>query len=407
MSGAGQLAPVDDAEREIVLDALRGFALLGIFLSHLPGFSGYEFMPPAEQAALDHFGIDAAVSFTAEFLISGKFFSLFSLLFGIGFAIQLESARRRGARVARHFARRLAILFGIGVVHGLIWYGDILRDYAWLGLLLIPSARWSSRSTALAAAGVLLARAAWPFLIFAVAAQLVPFAEATAPGDPTLHFFERTRAFAQPDWLAGFHTNLELLRIKALQLIYEGKAVSILGMFLVGAFIGKSNLHRHLATSQPALKRCFLLCAPVGIVGNALLVPLRFATPDYPPTLAWVGAQVLYAVAVPALTLAYASGFALLWTRPAGVVLRALAPAGRMALTTYVSQTLLGVGLFYGVGLGLRGHAGAADCVLIALALFSLQCAASALWLRRFRFGPLEWCWRRGTYGVPLVMLRS
>ena len=408
MSGETRHVPVADAERTAVLDALRGFALLGICVSHLPDFSGYAYLPPAEQMALDRFGVDASVSFALEFLISGKFLSLFSLLFGIGFAIQLESARRRGARFAIHFARRLAILFGIGLVHGLIWYGDILRDYAWLGLFLIPTARWSARATALAAAAMLLARAAWPFLVFAAAAKLVPITAAAAPGDPTLdYFFERTRSFAEPDWIAAFHANLDLLRIKALQLIYEGKVISILAMFLLGAWIGKTNLHRNLDANRRTLMRVLAVCAPIGVLGNALLTPLAATTHDYPPTAAWLGAQVLFAVAVPAMTLAYASGFALLWLRPARVLLRLLAPAGRMALTTYVSQTLIGVGVFYGVGLGLRGGVGAVDCILIALALFSLQCAASALWLRRFRFGPLEWCWRRATYGVPLAMTRS
>src|SRR5262245_9340291 len=157
-------APIAESERAEVLDALRGFALLGILVSHVPTFSGYEYLAASQRAGLDVLGIDRGLTVLCEFLVRGKFFSLFSLLFGIGFSVQLESARRRGAHFARRFIRRLALLFALGVAHGLIWFGDILRDYALLGLLLLPSAGWSARKTLRAAIAWLLARLAWPLL---------------------------------------------------------------------------------------------------------------------------------------------------------------------------------------------------------------------------------------------------
>jgi uncharacterized protein len=120
----------------------------------------------------------------------------------------------------------------------------------------------------------------------------------------------------------------------------------------------------------------------------------------------WVLQHMVFAIAVPAMTLAYVSGFALLWTGRAGMFLRPLAPAGRMALTTYVSQSLISIFVFYGIGLSRHGTLGLAECIAFALAVFALQCAASALWFSVFRFGPLEWLWRRATYGTPLAMLR-
>lgn len=407
MSGATRAAPIDEAERAGVLDALRGFALLGILISHVPGFTGYEFLPSAEQARLDGFGIGPFIGDTITLVIDGKFVSLFSLLFGIGFALQLASARRRGARFARHFARRLAVLFAIGVVHGLLWYGDILRDYAWLGLLLIPTATWTARATGLAAAAVLVARVLWPLLVLAVVSQVAPPGAGSGVDDPRASFFERSRAFAGDDSSALFLANLELLRIKALQLFYEGRTLSILGMFLLGAAIGKLGLHDDLERSRILLRRVLAVCAPIGLAGNLFLVSWKATTPDFPPTPAWVAVQVLVAVAVPALTLAYASSFALLWRGTARAVLRVFEAPGRMALTTYVSQTLICVVVFYGVGLGFHGRVGPLGCVAAAFALFALQCAASAAWLRRFRFGPLEWAWRRATYGVPLPMVRG
>src|SRR5262245_31663569 len=117
--------PIADAERAEVLDALRGFALLGIAVTHMPDFSGYSFLPEASRAALDRFGLDAPFATVAEFLIRGKFFSLFSFLFGIGFAVQIDSAARRGRNFNRHFTRRLTALLAIGAAHACLWYGDI------------------------------------------------------------------------------------------------------------------------------------------------------------------------------------------------------------------------------------------------------------------------------------------
>jgi len=154
-------------------------------------------------------------------------------------------------------------------------------------------------------------------------------------------------------------------------------------------------------------RRVVWVCTPVGVVGNVALVHMRATTAEYPPTFAWVVEQSLSAVAVPAMTLAYAAGFALLWSRGGGRVLKALAPVGQMALTTYVSQTLVGITLFYGIGLGLRGRLGLAEGTAVGLFIFALQCLLSALWLRHFRFGPLEWVWRRATYGVPIAFART
>lgn len=401
---APSLSPIADPDRASILDALRGFALLGIFVSHVPAFSGFEFMTSAAQAPLDSFGVDRPLADLFEFLIRAKFYSLFSLLFGIGFAIQLESAARRGARFARHFARRLAVLFLIGLAHASLWYGDILKDYALIGFVLILVARSSPRTLLAAAGVVLMLRIAWPTLMFSLLAR--PDAMAT-DGDPAGAFDTLTHAFAGADLAAAFSANWALVQLKALQMIYDGKAISVLAMFLLGAVIGSLRLYRDPGAHRELFTRVLWLCAPIGLAGNIALVPWHAMTPDFPPTGSWVAEQTLAAVAVPALALAYAAGFARLWSSGGERILRNLAPAGQMALTTYVSQTLIGVSLFYGVGLGLGGHVGLAGGTLIAVLIFAAQAKLSALWLRWFRFGPLEWLWRRATYGAPVAFRRT
>lgn len=396
--------PIVDGERADVLDALRGFALLGIFVSHIPDFSGHTFMTPLEQTALDRFGLDGPAAMLQDFLIRGKFYSLFSLLFGIGFAVQLESAARRGADFVRHFARRLTVLFVIGLVHAVLWYGDILKDYALIGFALILFRRASATAIASAAACVFAVRIVWPVAVCALVPLIMPVSSAPDPGG---NFAALTHAFDSTDPAAIFSANLALLKLKALQMVYDGKAISILAMFLTGALIGKLGLYRNVSANRKLFRGVFLVCAPVGVIANAVLTPLHAATPDFPPTAMWVVENGLYAVAVPAMAFAYASGLVWLWSDGRQTVLRWLAPAGRMALTTYVSQTLVGIALFYGVGLGLRGHIGLVEGTLLAIAIFGAQCAIAAVWLRWFRFGPIEWLWRRATYGKPISFRRN
>lgn len=395
--------PIAEADRADVLDALRGFALLGIFVSHIPDFSGYTFMTPGEQATLDFYRLDAPLETVQDFLIRGKFYSLFSLLFGIGFAVQLEGATRRGADFTRHFSRRLGVLLLIGLAHALIWYGDILKDYALIGFVLLLTRTWSTRWIAFAATAIFAVRIAWPF---AVAGAVSSFGLGSTSGNPGGDFAALTGAFAGQDPAAVFFANLDLLRLKALQMIYDGKAISILSMFLLGAFIGRLGLYRDVSRHRKLLGRVLVIVAPVGLIGNAALTQIHASTPDLPPTDMWVVDSVLFAVAVPAMALTYASGFALIWLR-AKAALSWLAPAGRMALTTYATQTLICIGMFYGIGLGLGGNIGLAAGTLFAIAIFVVQCGLSSLWLRGFQFGPVEWLWRRATYGVPVPFSRG
>ncbi len=403
MTASSLAGPIKDGERADVLDALRGFALLGIFISHIPDFSGHSFMTPMQQAALDRFGLDAPAALLQDFLIRGKFYSLFSLLFGIGFAVQLESAGRRSANFVHHFVRRLAGLLLIGLIHACFWYGDILKDYALIGLVLLLLRRSSVKTIAFAAAFVFLLRLVWPLIISALLAHH----SASSDGDPDGSFTALTRAFDSRDLSVMFAANLDLVRLKALQMIYDGRAISVLFMFMLGALIGRLGIYRDVSTHRKLLRATFWICAPIGVIGNAVLTPLHAATPDFPPTGMWVVEDILYAIAVPAMAIAYASGFAWLWSGGSRAILRWLAPAGRMALTVYVSQTLIGITLFYGVGLGLRGQIGLVEGTLLAMAIFAAQCAIAALWLRWFRFGPLEWLWRRMTYGAPIALLRN
>lgn len=388
-------APLEEPARADVLDALRGFALLGILVSHVPDFSGVSFLSDLGQTVRSPSEADASVAAVLTALIQGKFLSLFALMFGIGFAVQMESAARGGRAFRGRYARRLATLFAFGLLHASLWYGDILKEYAIIGATLLFTVGLSARRLAALAAAVVALKVAWPFLILSLISSF-PDVGGSGAGSG----FSRIAVSAiAGDWTELYLSNKDLVGIKGLQLIYEGRALSILSMFLVGAWIGKMRIHYEFMRHRATLRWVFGLSALVGIAGEALLHPYRPLLSAYPPTMAWAIAHAAASLVTPALTLAYASGFLLLWAWVGDGWLQALAPVGRLALTTYLLQTAICIAIFYEVGFGLWGTVGAAGNLLIALTIFAAQMLIAAAWLRRFNFGPIEWVWRCATYG--------
>ncbi len=396
-------APVAAAERAHVLDALRGFSLLGILVAHAPGFSGWDYLSPAEQAAVGS-SLDGGLQLLRDVFVRGKFMSLFSLLFGIGFSIQHARAAARQDGFAGRFRRRQLGLLALGVLHSAIWHGDILLTYALLGLLLIPTAAWPARRLFGVACALFALRALWTAIMLGGTAFLLPVAVALVGGEGGSGGISDQRVAG---WMAGAHSsqwsemlagNGSFLAIKWVYFVYEGRLLSIGAFFLLGAALGKSGSYRSLhQIVSPSGRRALVGVALLGNVALAVLWP-RVAI--FPPTALGVVTNLVYGVAVPALAIAYAIGIASLWER--GALLRTLglftAP-GRIALTVYLSQTAVQIFVFYGVGLGYRGSFSLLEATVFAFGLFGLQVVLARLWVRHFQLGPIEWLWRCATYG--------
>jgi len=405
-------APVLENERAEILDILRGFALLGIFIAHVPGLAGWDYLAPTEHAAVD-LASDSTLQFLREMWIRSKFYSLFSLLFGFGFSIQYASARRRGTGFSAQFRRRQFGLLALGVLHSAFWHGDILLTYALLGLALIPFASWEPRRIFRWALGALAMRAAWGLLMWSLAGALGTLAgPAVGDGAGSIDVNTRVRevmaGYYSSDWTELLLSNARFLRWKWGLVLYQGKLFSIAGFFLLGVALGKWRVHERIAELEPELRRVVLLFGSFGVAGNFVLAALWARVETFPPSALGAITNLLYAAAVPALAIAIAAGIALLWIRGTGrTLLSAFAAPGRMALTTYLSQTAIGLGLFYGVGLGLRGTFSLTGCIATALVVFALQMVVADWWLKSFQYGPIEWLWRCFTYRRALPILRS
>lgn len=397
--------PARGKDRIELLDGLRGFALLGIFLANLGYFSGWIFLGNEAKEAL----AGAGGAFSREFLhlalIDGKFYTIFSLLFGIGFAVQLQRLSDRGVDFSGLYLRRMTGLLVIGLVHMLlIWDGDILTLYALCGFLLLALQHWPTvRLLKLGIALIILPVPAYALFWlagwgspgaalqewgYAVWGNLVgrPVTDADA-----LAMMRRDGLEGYLDWvLSG-----PLFRWSFI--LDSWRIPKVIGMFLLGVCAGREMMAGRLLSDRGRLRRICVVGFAVGLPANLLLAWMG-GLPFMEVHLRGLAATALYAVGVVPLGLAYASGFALLWNRGERY-LGVFSPAGRMALTNYLMQSVIGIVIFYGVGFGLAGRLSPAAWIGVGLAAYAGQLAFSRLWLTWFRFGPMEWLWRCATYG--------
>lgn len=373
------------------VDALRGFALLGILVVNITffgsAFSIYEVADPAYTAWYD----DAA-RWIVDVLFTSKFYVLFSFLFGYSFTLQLESARRRGVPFTPRFLRRLAGLFTLGAAHAvLLWQGDILATYAVLGLVLMAARGIRPRRAVVVAAGLVLLSAAFFVLVAADEAAR------GVTADTAERIRGATEATAQ--W-RGSPGDVLARRVSELpataELILVLQAPNALAMFLLGLAAGKVRLLADPAALAPRLRRVVAVGAPLGLLGGIAYAALTIGHAGTPRATLAAAFDVLSA---PLLAAAYAAALLLAFRTPAGARVReALAPAGRMALTNYLAQSLVCALLFTGYGLGLVGHLRPLAVLGAAAAVFLVQLPLSAWWLRRHPYGPVEWALRALTH---------
>jgi uncharacterized protein len=394
-------APTDPGKRLELVDALRGFALLGILIVNLGDFTLHWGLSPDQRATLFTAGADDSAQFLIRMLGSGKFNTIFSFLFGLGFAMFMARGTRSDAEFLPFFRRRLGVLLLIGTAHMVfVWYGDIVAMYAALGFVLILFRHLSDRALLLWAAALILSH---PVLT----AVIVMSGGALDPGEPfrNLEIWLYTGVFGFPPdsyyavassggWFDLLKYNLAGPPYRIGEVLSSSRLQRVLGMFLVGMWAGRQMIFHNPAAHKALFKRLLMWGLPIGLAGNALHATMLPATEPS------IGRDLVYALSVVPLAMSYVAAFSLLWMYPrARKVLGIFVPAGRAALTVYLSQSLICIALFYGIGFGFGGRVGPTLFVPIALAIFAAQVLISAVWLRYFRFGPVEWLWRSLTYG--------
>jgi uncharacterized protein len=386
-------------DRVDVLDALRGVAVLGILLFNVAAFSGYEFLSPERARMLRWSAPDRVASFAIEVFVHGKFYSLFSLLFGVGFAVFMRRAESRGAVAASLFRRRLVGLLMIGICHSvLIWYGDILTLYALLGFCLIPFWRRSD-ATVLRWS---LAMLALPIAIYGLALATVAATGVGAGGSPGRggvppFLANALDGFASGSYLAILKGNAVITGAGWLRRLLQLTPPKIFGMFLLGFYAGRSGLFEQVDTRLSMFRTVSRWGLVVGLP-SSIAVAAMSGLPRLPSLAGWIR-TVLESIGTPALSLGYTAGLTLLFQHQKWRTrLLPLASVGRMALTNYLLHSVAAVPIFYGIGFGLFRRVSLTIALVMALGFFVLQVFFSRWWLQRADYGPVEWLWRQFTY---------
>lgn len=399
MSESKGAAPVRD--RIELLDALRGFALLGIFVVNMRAFAGWFTLSYAEREVMAG-SPDSLVWFTVlvAAVLEGKFYTIFSFLFGLGFALQLSRLQARGLQGIAIYRRRLLILLGFGLIHmSVLWEGDILTLYALLGMLLPFFWRWSDRRLLIAAVVLILLPIPGVALVHELAIKpdlglpelgnrLFVWLGGDVAQDKTWLLREDLRSYL------AWHLSGPPFRIGGF--IETWRIPKVLAIMLIGVWAGRRLIEGRLIGDRKFLLRVAVAGAAIGVPANIAYAQIGGLEQDaYSRVFA---ATVFYAIGVVPLGLAYAASFAWLchYVRP---LVALFAPAGRMALTNYLGQTLAGIILFYGIGFGFYRSINPWVFSAIAVAVFAAQLLLSRLWLSRFEQGPMEALWRRLTYG--------
>jgi uncharacterized protein len=406
--------PVAASERIETLDVLRGFALFGILLVNMAIFSWPIYKVMLTQA--DWQGLDQVSDVLVRIFAEGKFYALFSFLFGLGAAIQMERASARGVSFAGRYSRRLLVLLGIGLVHAfLIWEGDILVLYAAVGFLLVPFRECRPR-TLLIWAGVSLAI---PVVLFAgigllmALGSLVPEIQHMLERETMSNAAEYARLTEQDLAAYGRGTwgEIFLARGRNVVLFYAYTpfiAPVVFAMFLLGTYAGRRGIFRDVPGHAGLLRRVAVAGWLVGLPLNVVYAALHAQGDETGFGVVAIAASAVSAVGGPLLALGYAASLTLLLRRE--LWQRALLPvaaAGRMGLTNYLLQSLVCTTLFYSYGLAWYGTVGRLNGLLLAVVIYVAQLGLSVAWLRCFQFGPAEWVWRSLTYGRRQPMRRE
>jgi uncharacterized protein len=386
------LEPVAPSERIHALDLLRGWAMFGVLWSNLNDWYG-----TIDETTR----FDRILSFSQNWLIESRFYTLLCFLFGIGFGIQLMRAAERGTSLQVTYLRRSAALLAIGLIHGLlIWHGDILTMYALVSFALLLFRDTTPRQHLAWSAGIFLfaseiiSRVRW----FAGQRYMVPRTPSTTA-----------------NWIYGHGSDAQIAHQRVVDyadwwgrwglVTYFG----VLAMFLAGVWAVRCGFAARVFNDARTTRRFLVGCIAVAVVGYAVEVFLaKFLLAPRGGEITTLAAMLSWRrfvfhtldLSTEASGLAYAAILLLAFQTNAGARLLApLAATGRMALTTYLTQSVVCTTFFYSYGLGWFGRVRYTGMFEITVVLFAVQMAVSVWWLRRYRFGPAEWLWRTLTYG--------
>jgi len=391
------------------VDALRGFSLAGVALVHM--VEQYIAGPSPEGFMEGVNGLpDQIIQGILQLFFTGKFFALFSILFGLSFAIQMQSAEEKNMKFGTRFLWRAALLFLIGYVHQLFYRGDILTIYAVLAPFIIPFYKVSNKWILFTAGIIFLGIPR--FIAFAImGSDSVTGIHSIMDNNNEyiINYFDVIQNGSLFDVFKLNATYGMMTKID-FQISFFGRLYYTFGYFLLGLWLGKIGLFKHLSTYFKKIKTVMLWSLVALLLSLAAMVATFATMPQPIDNGSWhfvFGMNFMdwFNIAMTSIILC---GFLMLFQKAAWEKrLLFFAPYGRMALTNYILQSIIGTFVFFGWGLGYLGQIRTLFLFGMALLLIVIQTILSKYWLQTFKYGPLEWLWRSATYFKWQPMLKK
>ncbi|MFC4634507.1 DUF418 domain-containing protein [Dokdonia ponticola] len=384
-----------------IIDALRGFALAGILICHLVEQYLGAGAPQSHAEAVSVGLSDQIIEGFIGIFMRGKFLALFSFLFGLSFFIQMDNGAKKGTAFGGRFLWRLLLLLIIGYVHSLFYRGDILTIYAMLGILLIPFFRLSN--TWVLGISALLFLGLGRYIIFYFTQGDHLFLEVNPMDMESTHVSDYYNILKNGSLWDVFATNSWEGHLDKMNFQYGffGRGYFTFAFFLVGLYVGRSGFFKRFRENQKFTKKVLIGSLILFVISLGITAGAFISMGTEVNMNSWVAMIGLsgYDLNNASMTLIYLVLFVMLYrkVRPEKWLVK-LAPYGRMALTNYILQSIIGTLLLYGWGFGFLGEISNTVTFLMAIALIILQVWVSKIWLRHFAYGPIEWLWRSLTF---------
>jgi len=399
------IKPVSNKNRVEILDVIRGFAIFGIIIANIHSWSGYKFIPYDVLATLPYYDYNQTLHNLFMFFIDTKFYTLFSLLFGIGFYIQFNKQRDNQEIFIPMYRKRLLFLIMFGAIHAFFWSGDILLIYGVVGLVLTLFRNLQTETIFKLSIFFYFVWLVYDLVFALFFPDFAVYPVSTAYKTyPDISPADLTVVFQDGSFMEVLKMNWHNLYYRYLDLIPSGRLTKVLALFLLGFYLMSIDYFRTYARSLKLLVLFFLL----GTVFTFISIEIGGSMVKYSHNLSNVSYKMFAVTGQIFLALSYVHLLAILdEKRFFKKFFHLFAYVGRMSFTSYLMHTLFGFLIFYPFFGGLFGTMGILEITLLAIALYGFQIAFSYFWLKYFAFGPLEWAWRCLSYSKIFPILKQ
>lgn len=390
------LQPTQTKERLLFLDVLRGFALMGILFANLLSWSGLKFIPIEQIIGMGNIEFDRQLYYYLNFFVDTKFYTLFSMLFGVGFYMQI-SKNKANPGFPKLYMWRLLILLFIGICHSLIWSGDILTLYALMGMVLLGLRNVPESKSLVIGLSLFFLPILLDIIYMYSFAMYLPEVQRTA-----LHVYpdltpqQIASGFQSTDLYTVFKTNFHNLIWRWYDFIPDGRPFKVLGLFFLGYYLYSIKFFTVRAKEWKFILIFFI----IGMSFTEVAMVLKGSVSSFSKSWLDVVDKLIHEIGQLSLSLSYICILAkLVDVFPKFFFFNWLKNYGRMSMTSYLGHTFFSILIFYPVfALGLFGTLTLEQTYYVAIIILTVQLLFSNIWFHFFNYGPIEWLWRSATY---------